>query len=43
MTRLQEICLCLAYAIITTVVVLEWISGCGTATGECIIITHLNP
>lgn len=43
MTRLQEFCLCLAYAVITAVCIIEWISGCGTNTGECLIFTSLNP
>ena len=43
MTTIQQLCLGLAYAIITTVCILEWISGCGTTTGECLILTSLNP
>lgn len=41
MTRIQQAALVIAYSGITALIVLEWISGCGTPDGQCLVIPNI--
>ena len=38
MTRIQHIALRVAALSLATLIILEWIAGCGTPQGECLAI-----
>lgn len=43
MNVLEQTLLGFVYAVVFTVVLIEWISGCGTPEGECVVLKHSLP